>query len=233
MRTLLILGLAGVVAGAVALTTLTTVTRARPALKAKPVPTKEAPRNNAAAGAIVASLHPHLAERFGTIPTDQRFGIERAPEQYHIHDGVINPIAAQTEEKKQKAEVGRKFKPYGPDQYPTSEETTLITRLRDSGYDLQVFTVGRKEQDYTRVRGPVGALDNWPGDQIMAEVEAVGGQANDPTHPETVTVASKDGKAQFQAISIRLNKERCQKCHEGVKVGEKVGSIVYRYWPRA
>lgn len=233
MRTLLVLGSAAIVAGAVALTTFKTVTHRAPAPKTKIAPKKDAPRDNSAASALVASLHPHLAERFGTIPTDQRFGIERAPEQYHIHDGVINPTAAHKAEQAEKEDEGRKFKPFGPEQYPTPEETALISQLRDSGYDLQVFTVGRKEKEYTRVRGPVGALDNWPGDETMAEVQSVGEQANDPAAPETVTVTGKDGKTQLQAKVIRLNKERCQKCHEGVKVGEKVGSIVYRYWPRA
>lgn len=224
----MILGFCAAIAGAATIATVSTVARHRiPARANRKISTPSV----SAAGALVASLHPHLADRFGTIPTDQRFGIERAPEQYHIHDGVINPAAAHAFEKEERERIGKKFKALGPEQLPTPEETALITQLRDKGFDLQVFTVGRPEAEYTRIRGPVGDLQNWPGDAVMADVERAGKEANDAAKPDQVTMTGKDGST-FQARAIRLNLDRCQKCHEGVNVGDKVGSIVYRYWPR-
>ena len=240
MKTLLILGCAAVATGAVAFTAFKVVTKKHSHAKHTGVPAPKADGlvARAVADTIIDRLHPNLAERFGSI-SDQRFGIERAPEEYHIQDGVINPEAVKKWEAEQIKEEGKKFKKLGKDQLATSTETSLITELKNNGFNFEVYTVGLRDKkvpdkgaapDYPRVRGPVGNLDSYPGDAVLEEVVLAGDGVNKTDAPDALDSASKDGKVYFKAKTIRMNKTYCTKCHEGIKVGDKVGAIVYRYW---
>ncbi|MES1227655.1 MAG: hypothetical protein ABUL72_03235 [Armatimonadota bacterium] len=240
MRTLLILACAAVATGAVALTAMKLVTKKPTTSKASvTTPKKEGLSGRMLVADIVDRLHPNLAARFGTTPTDQRFGIERAPEQYHIQEGVINPTAAHNWEKGEKEREGAKFKPLGTDQLPTDKENALIAELRDTDFNFEVYTVGLPEKPnpddgevYARFRGPVGDLEHFPEDAAYKELLNAGIAVNAKGSPDSIDSTSKDGKAFFKAKSIHLTEDRCIKCHQGVKVGEKVGAIVYKYWPR-
>ena len=178
---------------------------------------------------IVDQLHPMLAQRFGSL-TNDRFGISRAPRRYHIQGGVINPAPLKAYEEK----AGANFKPFGTAELPTDQENKLIDQMKDAWYDFEVYTVGLPNADgMSRLRGPVGATRFRDEDEPKRdEVKKVGNGVNTLGAKDSADSASPDGRVYFKAKSIRMSEEKCANCHPGVKVGEKVGAIVYRYWPR-
>ena len=185
-------------------------------------------KSAAAAGLAIDQLHPLLAQRFNSL-TNDRFGISRAPRRYHIQGGVINPEPL----KKYQADAGPNFKPFGTAELPTEPENKLIEQLRDTGFDFEVYTVGLQSEDgHSRLRGPVGAVRFEDNEPKRDEVEAVGNLANKSKLDDAVNTTSPDGKVFFKAKSIRINSTRCLACHTDLKVGDKVGAIVYRYWQR-
>ena len=111
---------------------------------------------------------------------------------------------------------------------PHHEELALIQALRDKGYDLEVYTVGK----HNRVSGPVGQQVLWytnPAPYVK-DVSEIGARVIDSN--TSTNEATHSGIVRLHAKAIRSTQEACAKCHDGAKVGDKVGAVVYRYWSR-
>ncbi|MES1227656.1 MAG: hypothetical protein ABUL72_03240, partial [Armatimonadota bacterium] len=123
---------------------------------------------------------------------------------------------------------------FGTDELPTEGENKLLDQLKSEGYDFEVYTVGMPmENDYRRLRGPVGATKFDTTKATRDEVIKAGEEVNLSKTQDSIKSTSSDGKVYFQAKAIRATSEKCTQCHAGVKVGDKVGAVVYRYWPRS